>query len=84
MPFNLSGTLAVFHALVRPGLIFPNLIVQGAPLYFAFSFFLFFDGLCKDIRSLNFAAFKQAGFQGVILDKDNCLVSSLKWIHHPT
>jgi len=31
MPFNLSGTLAVFHALVRPRLIIPNLVVEGMP-----------------------------------------------------
>ncbi|KIJ51225.1 hypothetical protein M422DRAFT_102629, partial [Sphaerobolus stellatus SS14] len=54
MPFNLSGTLAAFHAFVRPRLIIPNLIVQ-------------------DIRYLNFAALKRAGFKGVIFDKDNCL-----------
>ncbi|KAF8531599.1 mitochondrial PGP phosphatase-domain-containing protein [Gautieria morchelliformis] len=54
MPFNLAGTLAVFHALVRPRLIIPNLTVQ-------------------DIRSLNFAAFRRAGYKGVVLDKDNCL-----------
>lgn len=29
MPFNLSGALAVFDALVRPRLLLPNLTVQG-------------------------------------------------------
>lgn len=39
MPFNLSGSLAVFHALVRPRLIIPNLIVQGAYSHNIYSFF---------------------------------------------
>jgi predicted HAD superfamily phosphohydrolase YqeG len=31
----------------------------------------------RDIRYLNFAALRDAGYRGVIFDKDNCLVSTL-------
>ncbi|KAF8588856.1 HAD-superfamily phosphatase [Ramaria rubella] len=31
------------------------------------------DLIVQDIRSLNFAAFRKAGYRAVVLDKDNCL-----------
>ncbi|KAF8515348.1 mitochondrial PGP phosphatase-domain-containing protein [Hysterangium stoloniferum] len=56
MPFNFSGTLAAFRALLNPRLVIPDLIVQ-------------------DIQEINFAAFRKANFQAVILDKDNCITT---------
>jgi hypothetical protein len=73
MPLNISGMLALLHALVFPRIVLPRLVVNGAsrelylPLHFQVT-------NKQDIRQLDFAALRRAGYHGAVFDKDNCLV----------
>lgn len=83
MVFNAAGLLAVAEVIFRPHVLVPKLVVEGAS-YANY-------GLCvsaiarnltnsatsrADIRALKLDKLKARGVVGVVLDKDNCLVSS--------
>jgi len=79
MPLNIPGLLVPFQFLVNPRLVLPALTVGGEFRHWS-------DGghqtlikpfIRKDIRRLDFAALRQAGYRGAVFDKDNCLVSSI-------
>ena len=73
MPFNLAGTLVPFYAILNPRLLLPSLsVVRRLFLFTSINQYYFF--LQRDIRYLDFAALRDAGYRGAIFDKDNCLV----------
>jgi phosphatidylglycerophosphatase GEP4 len=74
MPLNIPGTLVPFQLLWRPRIIVPDLLVKGLCMWYFRERYL--TGFRKDIRRLDFAALKRAGYQGAIFDKDNCIVRS--------
>lgn len=71
MPFNLPGSLVPFYAILNPRLLLPSLTVVRRP-FLLISINQSF--LQRDIRYLDFAALRDAGYRGAIFDKDNCLV----------
>ena len=76
MPLNVPGILVPFQLLLHPRLVIPSFVVKGIYLYkFTRSFSTV--SLQKDIRQIDFAALKQAGYRGAVFDKDNCLVRTI-------
>ena len=79
MPLNISGLLVPFELLINSRLVVPSLVVKGAcclsiPFCSSQSSS---QSAQKDIRCLDFLSLRQAGYRGVVFDKDNCLVCRL-------
>ncbi|KAI9511496.1 mitochondrial PGP phosphatase-domain-containing protein [Russula earlei] len=70
MPFNLPATLVPLYALLNPRLLLPSITVVRLLLSISSKEI---SSSQPDIRSLNFAALRDAGYRGAIFDKDNCL-----------
>ena len=73
MPLNVPGILVPFQLLLHPRLVIPNFVVKGIYFYKFIRSFLTVSTQ-EDIRQIDFAALKQAGYRGAVFDKDNCLV----------
>lgn len=71
MPFNFPGTLVPFYAIINPRILLPSLRVVRTPPASSTVYSSFWQ---RDIRYLDFAALRDAGYRGAIFDKDNCLV----------
>jgi phosphatidylglycerophosphatase GEP4 len=73
MPLNVPGILVPFQLLLHSRLVIPSLVVKGIYIRnFPRPFFTV--SMQEDIRQIDFAALKQAGYRGAVFDKDNCLV----------
>jgi phosphatidylglycerophosphatase GEP4 len=73
MPLNVPGILVPFQLLFRPSIVIPSFVVKGTYLYIFPRSFLTVSTQ-EDIRQIDFAALKQAGYRGAVFDKDNCIV----------
>ena len=76
MPFNLPATLVPLYALFNPRLLLPSVTVVRAITLILLQTQRQRFSLQRDIRYLDFAALRDAGYHGAIFDKDNCLVST--------
>lgn len=83
MVFNAAGLLAVAEFIFRPHLLVPKLVVEGTSYAnHALCVFATARNVTDhptshvDIRALKLDKLKARGVIGVVLDKDNCLVSS--------
>jgi phosphatidylglycerophosphatase GEP4 len=78
MPLNVPGILVPFQLLLHPRLVIPSFVVRGIYFYkFPRSFLTV--STQEDIRQIDFAALKQAGYRGAVFDKDNCLVRTISF-----
>lgn len=76
MPFNLPATLVPLYALFNPRLLLPSVTVVRAITLILLQTQRQRFSVQRDIRYLDFAALRDAGYRGAIFDKDNCLVST--------
>ena len=85
MPLNIPGTLVPLHLLINPRLVLPSVVVKGqcSSGHFPCPTHRAEDDLQEDIRQLNFAELRKAGYKGAVFDKDNCLVrTTFLFIHY--
>ncbi|KAH8996741.1 mitochondrial PGP phosphatase-domain-containing protein [Lactarius akahatsu] len=73
MPFNLPGTLVPFYALLSPRILLPSIHSSTFTPFLSTCSQLIYFFFQRDIRHLDFAALRDAGYRGAIFDKDNCL-----------
>ncbi|KAF5385841.1 hypothetical protein D9615_002321 [Tricholomella constricta] len=65
MPINIPGLLVPFQLLFNPRVVLPSVVVKVKNIYTIFA--------QQDLRHLDFAALRKAGYRGAVFDKDNCL-----------
>jgi len=72
MPLNIPGLLVPFQLIFNPRIVLPAIVVKGTVLIHFVPPPTSFPQ--QDIRHLDFAALRKAGYRGAVFDKDNCIV----------
>ena len=72
MPLNIPGLLVPFQLIFNPRIVLPAIVVKGT--VFIHRVPVTTSSPQQDIRYLDFAALRKAGYRGAVFDKDNCIV----------